>query len=190
MPELSNLLRQKLGEVQNGTGMHPDADTLTALTEQLLPAAERQQVLAHLAACGQCREVVALSQPQLPELVTQPVTKPAAVSGWRKLFTPTFGLAATAAAMAIISVVVLQTPQKSNQQPQPEAKATQPANVTNGAQVTASPAHPEAATPALNQVEPTLSDKASSDTASNDARTRSAAPVPPKTVTANNAALA
>src|SRR5215472_3178886 len=100
MPELSNLLRQKLGEGQNGGGTHPDADTLTALTERLLPAAERQGVLAHLAACGQCREVVALSQPQLPELVSQPVRKPASVSGWRKLFTPTFGLAATAAAMA------------------------------------------------------------------------------------------
>ncbi|HKV95142.1 MAG TPA: YCF48-related protein [Candidatus Angelobacter sp.] len=149
MPELSNLLRQKLGEAQNGSGNHPDADTLTALTEQLLPAAERRQVLAHLSACGQCREVFALSQPRFSESVTQPVFKPAPVSRWRKLFTPTFGLAATAAAAAIIAVVILVPQRTSRQsQPSPEAKVTQPAavqpNVTTEPQSNANtPAQPE-----------------------------------------------
>src|SRR6516162_4768047 len=122
MPELSNLLRQKLGEAQNGGETHPDADTLTALTEQLLPAAERQQVLAHLAVCGPCRDVVALSQPQLPELVQQAMIKPAPVSRWRRLFTPTFGLAGAAAVMAIVALVVSQNQHPSlRQQPAPEA---------------------------------------------------------------------
>lgn len=167
MPELSNLLRQKLGEAQNGNGTHPDADTLTALTELLLPAAERQKVLAHLSACGQCREVVALSQPLLPELVTQPVMKPAQISRWRRLFTPTFGLAASAAAMAIIAVIVLQSAQKpvQRQQTSPEAKVTQPANVTADAQANSStPAQPEAAKPALDQAD-TTRNRASNESA-------------------------
>jgi hypothetical protein len=155
MPELSNLLRQKLGEAQKGAETHPDADTLTALTERLLPAAERQQVMVHLAACGECREIVALSQPQLPELVSQAVVKPAPVSGWRRLFTPTFGLAGAAAVMAIVALVVSQNQQKSlQQQPSPEAKVTQPADSTTKTQANAAtPSQPEAVQPALDKVE-------------------------------------
>src|SRR6185437_7221532 len=158
MPELSNLLRQKLGEAQNGNGNHPDADTLTALTEQLLPAAERQQVLAHLSACGQCREVFALSQPQLSESATQPVIKPLPVSRWRKLFTPTFGLAATAAAAAIIAVVML-VPQKQTRQsqPTPEAKVTQPAAVQPNV---ATEPQANVSTPAQPEVDDAVADKA------------------------------
>lgn len=44
------------------SGMHPDADTLTAFAEQLLPLTEREQVLAHAAVCGRCREVIFLAQ--------------------------------------------------------------------------------------------------------------------------------
>jgi hypothetical protein len=158
MPELSNLLRQKLGEAQNGNGNHPDADTLTALTEQLLPASERQQVLAHLSACGQCREVFALSQPQLSESATQPVIKPLPVSRWRKLFTPTFGLAATAAAAAIIAVVML-VPQKQTRQsqPTPEAKVTQPAAVQPNV---ATEPQANVSTPAQPEVDDAVADKA------------------------------
>lgn len=180
MPELSNLLRQKLGEAQNGNGNHPDADTLTALTEQLLPAAERQQVLAHLSACGQCREVFALSQPQLSESVTQPVIKPAPVSGWRKLFTPTFGLAATAAAMAIIAVVML-VPQKTSRQsqPTPEAKAAQPAPQPN----VATEPQSNASAPAQPAVDNALADRATASDqkreSENESRDASAAAAPP-----------
>jgi hypothetical protein len=42
---------------------HPDADLLTAFAEQALSEPERDGVLAHLALCGDCREVVALSLP-------------------------------------------------------------------------------------------------------------------------------
>ena len=43
MPELSNLLRQRLAATENGGApAHPDADTLTAYVEQSLAAAERQ----------------------------------------------------------------------------------------------------------------------------------------------------
>jgi len=42
---------------------HPDADVLTAFTEQALSGAEREGVVRHLSRCGDCREVVALSIP-------------------------------------------------------------------------------------------------------------------------------
>jgi Putative zinc-finger len=43
-------------------GVHPDAESLNAFAEQALAAAEREQVLTHLASCGRCREVVFLAQ--------------------------------------------------------------------------------------------------------------------------------
>src|SRR5437868_14433181 len=106
MPELSNLLRQRLAGTENGPApvhpeatthpeatVHPDADTLTAYVEQLLTAAERKTVIAHLSVCEPCREVVVLSQSELPGLATQTVLVPAPVSRWRRLLRPAFGLA-------------------------------------------------------------------------------------------------
>jgi hypothetical protein len=115
MPELQNLLRQRLAGTESGSQAHPDADTITAYVEQSLPTAERQTLVAHLAVCESCREVLFLSQPEI-ELATQAVIKPAPVSAWRRLFTPAFGLAATVAAMAIIAVLVLQLPHQAVQQ--------------------------------------------------------------------------
>jgi hypothetical protein len=138
MPELSNLLRQRLGAAQDeakdeandgakdGAGVHPDADTLTAYVEQILPGEERQKVLTHLSACGACREVVAFSLPQLPELVAQPVLKPVEVSLWRRLLTPSFGLAASVAAMAVIAVLILQLPQRQVPRQLHQAPPAQP----------------------------------------------------------------
>jgi len=135
MPELPNLLRQRLAETQNGISVHPDADTITAYVEQSLPTTDRQTVVAHLAVCEPCREVVALSQPQLPELALQPVIEPAPVRSWRRLFAPSFGLAAAVAAMAIIAVLVLQLPHTGEQQSaqkqsahEQQAQATAPAD--------------------------------------------------------------
>jgi hypothetical protein len=44
-------------------GVHPDADQLSAFVEHALPAHERNDVLAHLAACRDCRETVAMALP-------------------------------------------------------------------------------------------------------------------------------
>ena len=41
---------------------HPDAQMLSAFAEQALSAKERSEVLEHLAACGRCREIVALAR--------------------------------------------------------------------------------------------------------------------------------
>ena len=162
MPELSNLLRQRLAGTQNGPASvhpeatthpkataHPDADTLTAYVEKSLPAAERQTVTAHLSVCGPCREVVLLSQSELPELATQTVLAPAPVSPWRRLLRPAFGLAASVAAMAVIAVLVLRLPQKSAQQAaKPTTPGAQQAQVTPLKDQTTAAEAPKAAAPA------------------------------------------
>ena len=117
MPELPNLLRQRLAATETGeTQAHPDADTLTAYMEQSLAPAESKTVIAHLAVCEPCREVVALSQAVMTQPETQTVLAPAPAARWRKLFTPVFGAAASVAAMAVIAFMVLQLPQKNPQQ--------------------------------------------------------------------------
>src|SRR5579864_8509876 len=113
MPELPNLLRQRLAATETGeTQAHPDADTLTAYTEHSLAPAESKTVVAHLAVCGPCREVVALSQAAMAQPETQTVLAPAAA----------------VAAMAVIAVMVLQLPQKNSQQGSTGATSNSAAN--------------------------------------------------------------
>jgi hypothetical protein len=50
------------------TESHPDPDQLTAFAEHSLAGRERDQVLDHLARCGDCREVVTLALPPEVEL--------------------------------------------------------------------------------------------------------------------------
>src|SRR5579859_3679800 len=143
MPELPNLLRQRLAVTQNGeTQAHPDADMLTAYMEQSLPPAESKTVVAHLAVCEPCREVVALSQALMVQPETQTVLVPVPLARWRKLFTPVFGAAAAVAAMAVIAVTVLQLPQKHPQQalngPGSNPAASRAAQETQKAQAPAS----------------------------------------------------
>jgi len=52
---------------------HPDANLLTAFTEQSLTAAERDHIVEHLARCGECREVVSLALP--PQFESQPLAE-------------------------------------------------------------------------------------------------------------------
>ena len=48
--------------VKNQHENHPDAEMLGAFAEQALGGRERGEVLEHLAACGRCRQVVALAR--------------------------------------------------------------------------------------------------------------------------------
>jgi hypothetical protein len=50
---------------------HPDAESLSAFTEQALPERERGLVLAHLAACSRCRQVVFLAREAASEFEMQ-----------------------------------------------------------------------------------------------------------------------
>jgi hypothetical protein len=54
---------------------HPDADLLTAFAEQSLTSREHEQVLGHVAACAECRDVVALAGSALVEPIPEPVRK-------------------------------------------------------------------------------------------------------------------
>jgi hypothetical protein len=163
MPELPNLLRQRLAVTANGAAqLHPDADTLTAFVEQSLPSTENQTVVAHLAVCQPCREVVVLSQSLTAEPATQTVLTPVPVARWRRLFTPIFGAAASVAAMAVIAFMVIQLPQKHLQQSlnspanrptsSPTAQETPQATTTSIADQ-ATPAEAKAAAPVENRAE-------------------------------------
>ena len=57
-------------------GTHPDAESLTAFAEQLLSGAEREQILAHMATCGRCREVVFLTQQMMEPEKLASATEP------------------------------------------------------------------------------------------------------------------
>jgi len=126
---MSELLQS--GQFSGASGHHPDADQLSAFIEQALPAHEREQVLAHLAVCPDCRETVTLS---LPQLETPPVADAARRSaprsaprswtrGW-SIFVP----AALALAASVFFVVhVRQTSMKGSIPAQPaQIAATQP----------------------------------------------------------------
>jgi len=104
MQNFSNLLRQRLGAIPEPQA-HPDPDALSAYAEQVLTPAERQKIQEHLAACSPCREVVALSLPEMQE--EQVVLRPAARS-WA------LGLrwAALAAMIMVIIGLAVQQPWK------------------------------------------------------------------------------
>jgi len=42
--------------------LHPDAESFNAFAEHLLPEHERQPILAHLATCARCRQILSLAQ--------------------------------------------------------------------------------------------------------------------------------
>jgi len=119
---------------------HPDAGLLTSFLEQTLPQAERQQVLQHLSLCGDCREVVALSLPEMesvPLAVAQPET-----SIWKRWLVVRW--AATAAAVLLIAGTV--TVYRSGNQPhQLAAIVDGPDAVANRAARQAQPAEAPAA---------------------------------------------
>ncbi len=63
-----NTLRRELARSQQA-GPHPDADVLTAFTEGALSEREREQLIAHLAICTDCREVLSIAASATPEPV-------------------------------------------------------------------------------------------------------------------------
>ncbi len=68
----------------HGAGQHPDADQISAFVEHVLTAHEREEMLAHLAACPECRATVRLSQTGVegvPEPVEEPRRRPW-FAGW------------------------------------------------------------------------------------------------------------
>jgi hypothetical protein len=89
---------------------HPDADVLTAFAEQSLTGRERDQVVEHLARCGDCREVVALALPATEAVAASKVGSPER-SSWFSLPVLRWGVVA-AGVLAFTSVGVLQYRQR------------------------------------------------------------------------------
>lgn len=86
---------------------HPDAEILNAFAEQGLATPERKHVLAHLAGCGRCRQVVYLAQQaatdaEMPARAASAThAKPSQpwFANWRFVWVPA---AALAAALALV----------------------------------------------------------------------------------------
>jgi Putative zinc-finger len=71
----SNSLRRELAAIAP-VGEHPDADVLTAFAEDSLLERERAAVLAHLAGCTECRQVLSLSVEAAPPGVVSITSSP------------------------------------------------------------------------------------------------------------------
>jgi hypothetical protein len=87
--------------------LHPDAESLNAFAEQALGGPEREQILAHLAGCSRCRQVIFLAQQAAAEAKVPawlPAARPTSQSkawfwNWRLAWIPA---AAMAAALALV----------------------------------------------------------------------------------------
>jgi hypothetical protein len=92
-------------------GFHPDAESLSAFSEQVLQERERTEVLMHLAVCGRCREVVALATKAADAggmAAAAPTRKTAAPNAWwkqwRMIWIPTAVVSAFAAASILVYI--------------------------------------------------------------------------------------
>ncbi len=163
MPEVPKIVHDRLRAAQP-QGVHPDADLLTAFAEQSLSGSERENVLAHLAACGDCREVVALAAPEL-EVVAQASagqevvleTQPGRVIAQppRWLPWPSLHWAAVAAGVVVVAGVLIL--RDSKQQPSMVEIANEQAAQSSPAAPEAKPAPPETATLAAESPSPARS---------------------------------
>ncbi len=115
---------------------HPDAESLNAFAEKALSERERGQIVAHLAVCGRCRQVIFLAGQAAPELEMAAAAASAHsarrsgswLSGWRVAWIPAVALASAAALIVLVHV--------RHVEPSAEmAKATIPAAPQNAASI-------------------------------------------------------
>ena len=120
---------------------HPDANLLAAFLERRLTERERTQVLTHLAACVECREIVALTLPSEAQ-AAEPAGLPVR-SGWS--VRPVLGWGALAAALgAVVVVAVLRQPSRSRvQTASNNVSHTVAANVSETARQSQQPLAPQ-----------------------------------------------
>jgi hypothetical protein len=172
-PQDSNSL---LGALAKGAaGDHPDADLLTGFAEGSLLAREREAVMAHLAGCAECREVLSLSAVQLePELelvaaggTAAPAMMPAAASApapierkGPRVVRVWLPWAAVAASVAIVSVVALRYGLKKTE-PMTAAPGSETIAVNAPPPKVSAPAPPTAAVSERRETRPQEAEKKS-----------------------------
>lgn len=111
MEDIPKIVRARLQRPAPSTAdVHPDADLLTAFAEQSLAGRERDQVLEHLARCGECRDVLALALPATEPATLAPSHSLARV-GWLSWPVLRWGVVA-AGIVAVTSVGILQYRQR------------------------------------------------------------------------------
>jgi hypothetical protein len=79
MENFRDFLAARLARQRKDGEAHPEADLLTAFAEARLGKGERKHVLAHLAVCAECRDVVALASSSLD---SAPVAEEPGVRWW------------------------------------------------------------------------------------------------------------
>lgn len=98
--------------------LHPDAESLSAFAEQALGERERGQIVAHLAECGRCREVVYLAkqaavemEPELAVAAATPARQPRTAQkkeprrwNWRLVWVPVGALAVMVSVAYVVHV--------------------------------------------------------------------------------------
>jgi hypothetical protein len=115
--------------------VHPDAESLSAFAEHLLPDHERQPILAHLAVCARCRQILFLAQdadptagelpqpvPAGPVLLASQAVKKAPFGDWR------FAWGALTACAALVALSIYLYPRHRADAPQ-QARAVSPGRV-------------------------------------------------------------
>lgn len=138
-PKIPRLIRERVRAQQAGfrsQAEHPDADVLTAFSENTLAREERSQVMNHLGDCEACRDVVMLSQ-TMPDQDAKPIRLPARpFLSWM-----TLRWASLAAVFAMaIGVVVMERssrPIEGFTQQGPTTDVVQPAGANEQEQPTA-----------------------------------------------------
>src|SRR4051812_3154976 len=119
MEQFPKTARARLAAVRPGP--HPEAEQLNAFAENALAASERDTVLAHLATCVDCRDVVALAAAARP--ADAALVKPARAG----LRWATLQWAAAAAAVAIVTVAVLVVgPRQGQREPHLATSVAEP----------------------------------------------------------------
>ena len=119
MPEVPKVVYHRLRTGK--AGEHPDANLLAAFAEQTLSAAERGNMVSHLALCGECREAVSLSIPA-SETAQTFVSEAAATPAFRNTFSGRrmwfrwnrLGWAGLAAGVLIAVGVLMMQPGKNS----------------------------------------------------------------------------
>src|SRR5439155_1262809 len=107
---MARIVRERLQTVTAANATeHPEANLLSAFSENLLRADERDQVLQHLATCAACRQVVALAAVSRREREPLVVTERRPLR-WKILRWTALG--ASAAAMVAVVAVYQQRPRR------------------------------------------------------------------------------